>query len=138
MMRKLYFALSVLMLAATVLQFYFAAIGAFDKPQDDKSFAIHDANGMMVIPLLSILATIVAAIARVPGRLIAFTIVPLGLVILQVLIIVVGHALNDSADNTTPVGLAILGLHAINGLAVGAVAGRVFAGARKVAFAPAS
>jgi hypothetical protein len=128
-MRRVYVGLAGLLMLAVVAQFYFAAVGAFTKPQTDDSFALHSVNGMMVIPLLSILATIAAAVARAPGRLIGLTIAPLGLVILQTLIIVFGKVFDDG-DHTTPVGLAIVGLHAIGGLAIMAVAGMVLRGAR--------
>ena len=82
---------------------------------------------MMVIPLLSILATVAAAVARAPGRAIGLAIAPLGLVVVQVLIIAVGKALSDG-DDTTPAALVIYGLHAINGLAIMAVAGMNLAG----------
>ncbi|MEV7964983.1 DUF6220 domain-containing protein [Sphaerisporangium sp. NPDC088356] len=91
---------------------------------------MHGMTGMMVIPVLSLLATVAAAVARAPGRLIGMTILPLGLVVVQMLIIAVGGLLDDSAGNTTPGSLAILGLHAINGLAVMAVSGMVFRQAR--------
>jgi Family of unknown function (DUF6220) len=120
--RKVYFGLSVLLVLAVVLQFYFAAVGAFTKPQTDSSYGLHSLNGMMVIPLLSILATIAAAVARAPGRLIGLAIAPFGLVILQVLIIAAGKAFTDG-DNTTPAALVVYGLHAVNGLAIMAVAG---------------
>ncbi|WP_424536050.1 DUF6220 domain-containing protein [Sphaerisporangium viridialbum] len=129
-MRRVYAVLAGLMLFAVVAQFYFAAVGAFDKPQEDSSFALHSVTGMMVIPVLSLLATVAAAVSRAPGRLIGLTILPLGLVVVQVLIIAVGGLLDDGAGNTTPGSLAILGLHAINGLAVMAVAGMVFRQAR--------
>ena len=135
-MRRVYTVLAGLLLLAVVVQFYFAAVGAFAKPQDDKSFALHSLTGMLVIPLLSILATIAAAVARAPGRLIGMTILPLGLVIVQVLIVVVGRAFNTDADTTTPAGLAILGLHALNGIAIGGVAGRAFTAARRLSAAP--
>jgi hypothetical protein len=127
--RKVYCGLTGLLLLAVVAQFYFAAVGAFTKPSADNSFALHSVTGMMVIPLLSLLATVVAAIARVPGRLIGLTILPLGLVVVQVLIIVVGKAFVDAGDHTTPAALAVLGLHGLNGLAIMAVSGRVFADA---------
>jgi hypothetical protein len=107
---------------AVVLQFYFAAVGAFDKPQTDSSYGLHSINGMMIIPLLSILATIAAALARAPGRLIGLAIATVGLVIVQVLIIAAGKAFTDG-DNTTPTALVIYGLHAVNGLAIMAVSG---------------
>ena len=129
-MRRVYFGLSVLLLVAVVLQFYFAGVGAFTKPQTDSSYGLHSVNGMMIIPLLSILATVAAAIARVPGRVIGLAIAPLGLVVVQVLIIVIGKAFGDG-DNTTPAALVIYGLHAINGLAIMAVAGTNLRAARQ-------
>ena len=129
-MRRVYFGLSVLLLVAVVLQFYFAGVGAFTKPQTDSSYGLHSVNGMMIIPLLSILATVAAAIARVPGKVIGLAIAPLGLVVVQVLIIVVGKAFGDG-DNSTPAALVIYGLHAINGLAIMAVAGTNLRAARQ-------
>ena len=129
-MRRVYFGLSVLLLVAVVLQFYFAAVGAFSKPQSDSSYGLHSLNGMMIIPLLSILAAVAAAVARVPGRAIGLAIAPLGLVVVQVLIIVIGKAFSDG-DDTTPAALVIYGLHAINGLAIMAVAGTNLRAARQ-------
>jgi hypothetical protein len=134
--RRVYTALTFLLLLAVLVQFYFAAVGAFTKPQKDNSFVLHSVTGTLVIPLLSLLATIVAALARAPGRLIGLSILPLGLVVVQVLIIVLGDAVSGSADNTTPAGVAILGLHAINGLAILGVSGLLFRRARMLAGAP--
>jgi hypothetical protein len=136
-MRKVYVGLSALLLLAVLAQFYFAAVGAFTKPQRDSSFALHDMTGMMIIPLVSLLATIAAALARAPGKVVGLTILPLGLVVVQVLIVTLGRVFSDgNGDNTTPVGLAILGLHALNGLAIMAVAGVVLRRARLLAAAP--
>jgi hypothetical protein len=133
-MRRLYVALSGLLLAAVAVQFYFAAVGAFDKPRDDSSFALHSVTGMLIIPALSILATVAAALARAPGRLIALTILPFGLVVVQVLIIVLGNAIGGATEDRTPaVALTILGLHALNGLAIMGVAGQVLRRARMLA-----
>ncbi|GII58399.1 hypothetical protein Pth03_67880 [Planotetraspora thailandica] len=131
-MRRVYAVLAGLMMAAVVVQWYLAAVGAFDKPQDSDSFALHGLNGMMVIPVLSLLATIAAAVSKVPGRLIGLTILPLGLIIVQVLIIALGSAFDDSSGNTTPLSLAVLGLHAINGMAIMGVSASVFNQARKL------
>jgi hypothetical protein len=132
-MRRVYVVLTGLMLAAVVLQFYFAAVGAFAKPQVDTSYRLHDIDGGMVIPLLAILATVAAALLKLPGRQIGLTILPVGLVVVQFLIVLLGDALStDNGDKTTPIALIILGLHAVNGLAVMAVAGTVFARARRV------
>jgi hypothetical protein len=135
--RKAYVTLVGLMVLAVVAQFYFAAVGAFAKPQDDQSFALHLMDGMMIIPVLSLLATLVAALARAPGRLIGLTAAPIGLIVLQILITEVGKNLGASTeDSTTPAALAFLGLHAINGLAIMAVAGITMRRARQFAATP--
>ncbi|MGW4638470.1 DUF6220 domain-containing protein [Sphaerisporangium sp. NPDC004334] len=135
-MRRIYAALAALLLIAVLAQFYFAAVGAFARPQDDGSFALHSITGMMIIPVLSLLVTIAAAASRAPGRQVATALLPFGLVIVQVLIVVLGRVLNDSADNTTPAGLAIMGLHGINAMAVMGAAGMVLRNARKLAGSP--
>jgi hypothetical protein len=135
--RRVYLTLAGLLLLAVLVQFYFAAVGAFAKPQNDSSFALHDFTGSVAIPVLSLLATIAAAVARAPGRLIGLTILPLGLVVVQMLIVTLGRAFNDTGDQTTPVGLVILGLHAVNGLAIMAVAGMVLRRARQFTAVPA-
>ncbi|MFF4777095.1 DUF6220 domain-containing protein [Microtetraspora fusca] len=134
-MRRVYVALAGLQLLAVLAQFYFAGIGAFDKPQADDSYGLHATLGMMVIPVLSLVVTVVATLAKAPGRLIGLSILPLGLVVVQMLIIILGRALNDSTGNTTAGSLAVLGLHAVNGLAIMGVAGQVLAGARRLASA---
>jgi hypothetical protein len=134
--RRVYVTLAGLLVLAVVAQFYLAAVGAFAKPQDDQSFALHMLNGMMIIPALSLLATLFAALARAPGRLIGLTAAPTGLILLQVLITEVGKNLGASTeDATTPAALALLGLHAINGLAIMAVVGITMRRARQFATA---
>jgi hypothetical protein len=137
--RRTYTALAGLLLLATLAQFYFAAVGAFAKPQNDDSYALHNINGMMVIPAVSLLATIAAALAKAPRRLVGLTILPLGLVVVQVLIVELGRAVSGGTeDKTTAAGLVILGLHAINGLAIMAVSGLVLRRARAFATEPAA
>jgi Family of unknown function (DUF6220) len=132
MLRRVYIGLTGALLAAVVLQFYFAAVGAFTKPQQDSSYALHGITGTAVIPLLALLATIVAALLRLPGRQIGLTALPLGLVVVQLLIVGIGRALSENdGERTTPAALVVLGLHAINGLAIMGVAGSVFARARR-------
>jgi len=135
-MRKVYVIVTGLLMAALVVQFYLAAVGAFAKPQDDKSFALHDLNGMMIIPVLALLATGAAALARAPGRLIGLTALPIGLIVLQVLIVAVGRGIGGTEDTTTTAGLVILGLHALNGLAMMGVVGAVLRRARQHAAEP--
>jgi hypothetical protein len=126
-MRKVYLGLSGLLFLAILAQFYFAAVGAFTKPQTDHSFAMHDMNGTIIIPSISVLATIVAAVARAPRKVVGLSILPALLVLVQMLINLVGGHGND---HTTPVGVAILGLHALNGLLIMLVAQLIFLRAR--------
>lgn len=132
MLRRIYVTMTGALLLAVIVQFYLSAVGAFAAPQDDRSYALHELTGMFVIPGLSLLATVAAVVARAPRRLTALTILPLGLVIVQVLIVLGGSAL-DHGDDTTPAALTVLGLHAVNGLAIMAVAGILLR--RAVAFA---
>jgi hypothetical protein len=136
-MRRVYVGIVGLLLASGVLQFYFAAVGAFARPQTDDSFSLHLANGRMVFPLLAVLAIGAAALAKAPGRLIGLTSVPLGLAILQSLIVAVGNALGGATEQrTTPLALAILGLHAINGMIIMGATSAVMARARALLSAP--
>jgi hypothetical protein len=130
-MRRIYIAIVGLMLASGVLQFYFAAVGAFDQPRTDSSFALHLMNGW-IFAVLALLAILAAALARASGRLIGLTALPFGLLVVQVLIVVLGEAVGGSTEQrTTPVSLAIVGLHAINGLILVGVSSRVLARARQ-------
>jgi uncharacterized protein DUF6220 len=115
-MRKAFVVASTLLLLSFVLQFAFAAVGAFTKPAHDGSYVLHSVNGMAVIPALTVLTTVFAAMAKAPGRLIALAILPLGLVIVQVLLAALANSFTDAAGATTPVGLTIAGLHALNGI----------------------
>jgi hypothetical protein len=135
-MRRIFVAVSGLLLLSTGVQFYLAAVGALTRPQTDDSFALHSFTGMAVIPALSLLATIAAVLSRAPGRVTGLAILPVGLVVLQLLIVAISKAFADGAGHSTPVGLAIGGLHAINGLAVMGVSGAVLRRARALAAQP--
>lgn len=131
-MRKLYVVFAGLLLLAVVAQFYLAAVGAFDTAPNDESFAPHRSLGY-VIMVLALLAIVVAAVARVPPRLIGLTSLIAGLVVIQSLIRVVAEALGESGDTTTAAGRLVFGMHALNGLAILAAAASVFRGARALA-----
>jgi hypothetical protein len=136
-MRRVFVAVSVMMFLAVLAQFYFAGVGAFDRPQDDNSFALHSITGMAVIPLLSVLAAIAAAVARAPGRLIGLAIAPFGLVLVQLLIVAIGDAIAGGGDaDTSTASLVVLGLHAVNGLFLLGVTAQVMRRARALAAAP--
>lgn len=136
-MRKVFLGFAALMLAAVVVQFYLAAVGAFDEAPRDEAFSAHAIVGTSLL-LLAVLATIVAALARVGGRLIGMTAAIAGLVLVQSLIRVLADALNESGDTSSTAGRLVFGLHALNGLAIGGLAGNVLSQASKLARAPRS
>jgi len=94
--RKAFVAMSSLLLVAFVLQFVFAAVGAFTKPAGDGAYALHSITGMAVIPALTLLTTLFAALAKAPGRLVGLAILPLGLVVVQAMIAALANGLTDA------------------------------------------
>jgi hypothetical protein len=132
-MRKAFVIVSTLSLASFVLQFVFAAVGAFTKPAGDGAYTLHSVNGIVVIPALTLLTTLFAALAKAPGRLVGLAILPLGLVVVQALIAVLANAFTDAAGASTPLGLTIAGLHALNGIVAVHVVVSVHRAARKLA-----
>ena len=131
-MRRVFALLATLLMLALVVQFFLAASGAFDPAPNDESFQPHRALGYAIF-LFAVLLTILAAVARMPGRLIGMTALVAGLTVVQVLIAVLARAFNDTGDNSTTAGQLVFGLHAINGLVVLALAGTVLRRARAVA-----
>jgi len=131
--RKAFVIITTLLLVAFVLQFVFAAVGAFTKPAGDGAYILHSVNGTAVIPALTLLTTLFAALAKAPGRLIGLAILPLGLVVLQMLIAALVNAFTDAAGASTTLGLSIAGLHAINGIIAVHVVVSVHRAARKLA-----
>ncbi len=83
------------------VQFYFAAVGAFAKPQRDGSYALHDINGSIGHPAAGPAghhrggAAPPARTADRPDRAAA------GLVVVQLLIVGVGRALSDDDGQRT-------------------------------------
>ncbi|HEX6685477.1 MAG TPA: DUF6220 domain-containing protein [Candidatus Limnocylindrales bacterium] len=132
-MRRVYVVIVGLLLASGALQFYFAAVGAFTKPQTDDSYSLHLINGRMVLPLLALLAIGAAALARAGGKLVGLTSLVLGLLVVQTLIIVLGNAIGGATEQrTTTLSLTILGLHAVNGIVIMGVASTVMRRARNL------
>jgi Family of unknown function (DUF6220) len=132
-MRKAFVIVSTLLLASFVLQFVFAAVGAFTKPAGEGAYTLHSVNGIVVIPALTLLTTLFAALAKAPGRLIGLAILPLGLVVVQAVIAALANAFTDAAGASTPLGLIIAGLHALNGIVAVHVVVSVQRGARRLA-----
>jgi hypothetical protein len=132
-MRKAFVIVSAALLASFALQFVFAAVGAFTKPAADGAYSLHSVNGTVVIPALTLLTTLLAALAKAPGKLIGLAILPLGLVVVQALLAVLVNAFTDAAGASTPLGLTIAGLHAVNGIVAVHVVVSVHRAARRLA-----
>jgi len=131
-MRKALVVVSSLLLVSFVLQFAFAAVGAFTKPAGDGAYTLHSVNGMAVIPALTLLTILFAALAKAPGRLIGLALLTLGLVVLQGLIAALANAFTDAGGASTPVGLTVAALHALNGIVAVHIAVNVLRGARRL------
>ena len=131
-MRKAFAALAILLMLVVIAEFFFAASGPFSIASNEGAYRPHHALGYVIF-LLPIVMAIVAALARMPGRLIGMTALVAGLTVVQVLIAVLARAFNDTGENTTTAGQLIFGLHALNGLIVLALAGTVVRRARALA-----
>ena len=132
-MRKVYVTLTGLLVISVVIQFYFAAFGVFTAPQNDSQFILHVTNGRFILPLLCLLCIAAAALAKAPGRLIGFTAIPFGLLVLQTVLFVIAGLIGSTPEKTNVAGQVILGLHAVNGLAILGVSIMLFLRARKFA-----
>jgi hypothetical protein len=119
-MRKVFLVFAGLLLVAVIAQFYLATFGAFERPLPEPgtgALVPHAMNGTMVIPILSLLTTIIAAVARAGGRLIALSIAPLVLAAAQLFVIFPLTELTGSTmEQTNTGGHIVLGFHAIVGL----------------------
>jgi hypothetical protein len=132
-MRKALVIITAVLLVAFVAQFVFAAVGAFTKPAGDGAYALHSVNGMVVIPILTLLTVLIAVLAKAPGRLIGLATVPIGLVVVQALIATLANAFTDASGASTPLSLTIGGLHALNAIVVVHVVVGVHRAARRLA-----
>jgi hypothetical protein len=124
-MRKAFTGLATLLLLAVVAQFFLAASGAFDTAPNDESFQPHRGLGYGIV-LFAVVLTIVAAAARMPGRLIGLTGLVAGLAAVQGVIGVIAKAFGDTG------GQLVFGLHAVNALIIVAVIRTIVREAREV------
>lgn len=127
-MRKAFTGLATLLMLAVVAQFFLAASGAYDTAPNAESFQTHRALGYGIV-LFAVVATVVAAAARLPGRLVGMTGLVAGLSLLQGVIAVVADAFGESP--------LVFGLHAVNGLVIVAVLRTIVQQARVPSAAPA-
>src|SRR5437762_1116134 len=128
-MRRVFTVLATLLVLVVVTQFFLTASGSFDTAPKDEPSQPHRALGYVIL-LFAVLLTIVAALARMPGRLIGMTALVAGLTVGQALIGALADAFNGTRDTSTTAGQPIFGLHAVNGLAIMAVVGTVARRAR--------
>jgi hypothetical protein len=126
-MRKVFAGLAILLTLVVVAQFFLAASGAFDTAPNDVSFRPHRALGYVVL-LVPVLMTIVAALARMPGRLIGAAGLVAGLAAVQVAIAELAKAFGDDASTTA--GQVVFGLHGVNGLVIMGLVVRIVRQAR--------
>lgn len=115
-MRKVFTGLTALVMLTVVVQFYLAATGAFNTAPKDESFAPHRMLGYVIL-LLAVVLTAVAALARMPGRIVGLSGLVLGLTILQPVIVATADAFGDPGSSTTA-GTVVFGLHAVNALVI--------------------
>jgi FtsH-binding integral membrane protein len=120
-LRRVFAGLAALLVLVIVVQFFLAASGAFSTAPKDESFQPHRALGYVIF-LLPVVMTIVAALARMPGRLIGMAALIAGLTVVQVVIAVLATAFDDTGGTSTTAGQFVFGLHAINGLIMLALA----------------
>ena len=115
-MRKVFTALAALLLLVVLAEFYFAASGAFA----EQAYRPHHLLGYVTF-LVPIVMIVVAVPARLPGRLIGLAALVAGLVSVQVLIAVLAGGIGDGSTT----GALVFGLHALNALAILAVAATI-------------
>lgn len=137
-MRKAYFVITVLLLIAVVIQFYFAALGVFGpQGETDNLYLFHRINGSAVLPLLTVLAVLFAALSRAGTRTVWLSALPILLIAVQYLIFIVGGLVGGGDEDNPTVGSAvILGLHALNALAIMGTVITLMGRARARAFGP--
>lgn len=131
-MRKIFAALATLLVLAVVAQFFLAAAGAFDTEPNDESFAMHRALGYGIL-LFAIVLTLFAALARMPGRIVGMAGLAAGLALLQGVIRAIAAAFDETGGGSSTGGELVFGLHALNALAIMALAGMITRQARELA-----
>jgi hypothetical protein len=125
--RKTFAGLAALQVVVLAAQFFLAASGAFNTAPNEEAFQPHRALGYGIV-LLATLLTILAALARMPGRIIGMTGLTAALAAVQGLIRAIASALDDGSG--TAAGRLVFGLHAVNALVIFALAMNVARSAR--------
>jgi hypothetical protein len=110
-MRKAFAGLALLLFVLVVAQFYFAAAGAGSTGSREAAYRPHHALGYVIF-IVPVVMMAVAALGRMPGRLIWMPALVSALTSLQVVIAEQGKSLDGAARSV------VFGLHAFNGLAI--------------------
>jgi hypothetical protein len=125
-MRKAFAGLAILLFLLVVAQFYFAAAGAGSTGSREAAYRPHHALGYVIF-IVPVVMMAVAALGRMPGRLIWMPALVSALTSLQVVIAEQGKSLDGAARSM------VFGLHAINGLAILLLAGLILRRALELA-----
>jgi hypothetical protein len=137
--RKVFSIVSILVVIAVVLQFYFAGLGVFSQPEEEL-FGVHGTSGRIVLPILFILSLITAAIARAGKRTIWLTVIAILLLALQTVIFILTGVIFNVGPESPQIPLAAtltVSLHALNGVAILFVTGIIARRAWMLAWRPA-
>ncbi|MEV6967216.1 DUF6220 domain-containing protein [Hamadaea sp. NPDC051192] len=126
-MRKIFAALAGLLVLLVVAQFFFAASGGFSSRPGEEAYRGHHMLGYVLF-LWPIVMIVVAAIGRMPGRLIGLTAVIPALTTFQVVVAKIAIGMHDSGSGTG--SEIVFGLHGIGGLLTGVFAGLILRQAR--------
>jgi uncharacterized protein DUF6220 len=126
-MHKAFRVLASLLLVVVLAEFFFAASGAFGAGPGRDSYRPHHALGYVIF-LLPLVMAIVAALGRLPRRLVWLAVSVAGLTGVQVAIaktaLAIGHG--------TTAAQVIFGLHALGGLSIVAVTTMIIRGSKTV------
>lgn len=135
-MRKVFVWFAAIQLALVIVQFYLATFGAFETPKpppgtEGAAIGWHALNGVLVLPIFSLLTTIMAAIARAPGRVIFMASGPLLGALVQLFVLFpLADLVGTTETKTNTAGLVVLGFHAIVGVLLLGAAIEALRGAR--------
>ncbi len=133
-MRKAFYVVTILLTASAALQLYFAAMGVFTS-EEENPFAIHATNGRIVLPILTLLTILFAALARAGKRTIWLSVIVFILLVFQTLFLLIPALIFglDSLDDEIPAAAtAIMALHGLNGLAIIALSATLMNRARRL------
>ena len=131
-MRKVFSGLVGLLMLAVVVQFFLAGSGAFDTAPNEEAFRPHRALGYIIL-LLSLVLLLIAALAKMPGRIIGRSGLVVGLTILQPVIAIIAKAFGDNGELA---GRLVFGLHAVNAVAIMMVLHRIMQASKAMTAAP--